>query len=373
MNTPTAPTPIPDEHSMRRMEASLFARIDAAEANESVPTTKRAPNRVRKANSPRRRWQWVGISSVAAAALAVTLVLTDVVGFAGWRGGADTAAAAVLEQAASSAVQLSDPPVKDGEYLLVETKAMYVNSTDGAFYPTLTTDQMYIPANRNDEWVWFRPLSQPYGSFGPESQAASDENFASIYAERGRDYVEKLRAPAGRWYGGESQVSPEALSDLPRDPHQLLNYIYRTTLGAGPSQDGEALVFIADRLRTGVLPADVRASLYQAAALIPGVEFVEDQATLDGRTGTAIGRVEINGNFRQDLIVDPDTGLFIGERRTELEAMNGIPANTATSWTTVTTTVVADAPAGGTPNGAMDDMNCTPTTRGSYICPPSAP
>ncbi len=369
MNTTTAPTPIPDEHSMLRMEAALFARIDAAEATAQVRAVSLAPDTARKTSSPRSRWRWAAISSVAATALTVTLVLSDVVGLAGWRGGAETAAAAVLEQAASSAGQLSDPAVSDGEYLLVETTAMYVSSTDGVSFPTLTTDQMYIPADRDDDWVWFRPLSEPYGSFGPESQAASEENFASIYAEHGKDYVEKLRAPAGRWYSGDSQVSPEALSDLPRDPHRLLNFIYRTTLGAGPSQDGEALVFIADRLRSGVLPADMRASLYQAAALIPGVEFVEDQATLDGRTGTAIGRVEANGDFRQDIIVDPDTGLFIGERTTQLAAQDGIPANTITSWSAVTTTVVADAPAGGTQNGSFDEMGCT-TTNGSSICPP---
>ncbi len=369
MNTPTPLTPIPDEHSMRRMETALFVRIDAAEADTLIHTEGNDTARVRKTRSSRSRWQWVGISSVAAAALAVTLVLTDVVGFAGWQGGADAAAAAVLEQAASSAVQVADPVVGDGEYLLVETKAVHLNSTGSTSFLALTTDQMYIPADRNDDWVWFRPVSQPYGSFGPGSQAASDANFASIYAEYGKDHVEKLRAPAGRWYSGDSQVSPEALSDLPRDPHQLLNFIYRTTLGSGPSKDGEALVFIADRLRSGVLPADVRASLYQAAALIPGVEFVEDQATLDGRTGTAIGRVETNGNFRQDIIVDPDTGLFIGERSTQLTDQYGVPANTATSWTTVTTTVVAEAPAGGTPNGIFDELGCT-TTNGSSICPP---
>ncbi|MEG9250241.1 CU044_5270 family protein [Arthrobacter sp. Soc17.1.1.1] len=369
MNTPTAPAPILDEHSMRRMEAALFARIDAAEANTPGRTESHNSVAGREISSPRSRRRWIGVSSVAAAALAVALVLTDVVGFAGWRGGSETAAAAVLEQAATSAVQLSDPVVGDGEYLLVETKAVNINSTDGTSFLALTTDQMYIPEDRDDDWVWFRPVSQPYGSFGPESQAASEANFAAIYAEHGEDYVEKLRAPAGRWYSGDSQVSPEALSDLPRDPHRLLNYIYRTTLGSGPSQDGEALVFIADRLRSGVLPADVRASLYQAAALIPGVEFVEDQATLDGRTGTAIGRVETNGNFRQDIIVDPDTGLFIGERRTELTAQDGIPANTITSWTSVTTTVVPNAPAGGTQNGFMDDMGCV-TTNGGSICPP---
>jgi RNA polymerase sigma-70 factor (ECF subfamily) len=284
------------------MEAALFARIDAAETTTPGRTTSQAPDSVKKTTSPRARRRWAGMSSAvaaaAAAALTVTLVLTDVVGIAGGRGGAEPAAAAVLEQAASSAMQVSDPVVSDGQYLLVETTAMFVTSTPESSFPTLTTDQIYIPEDRNDDWVWFRPLSQPYGSFGPESQAASEEFFASIYAEHGKDYVEKLRAPGGRWYSGESQVSPEALSDLPRDPQRLLDYIHRTTRGAGPSQDGEALVFIANRLQTGVLPADVRASLYQAAALIPGVEFVEDQTTLDGRTGTAIGRVEPNGNFR---------------------------------------------------------------------------
>lgn len=369
MKTPTAHVPIPDEHSMRRMEAALFARIDAADANPPGPPDDYKSVAERKISSPGLRGRWIGVSSVAAAALAVTLVLTDVVGFAGWRGGSETAAAAVLERAATSAVQLSDPVVGDGEYLLVETKAVNINSTGGTSFLALTSDQMYIPADRNDDWVWFRPVSQPYGSFGPESQAASEANFAAIYAEYGEDHVEKLRAPAGRWYSGESQVSPEALSDLPRDPHRLLNYIYRTTLGSGPSKDGEALVFIADRLRSGVLPADVRASIYQAAALIPGVEFVEDQATLDGRSGTAIGRMETNGNFRQDIIVDPDTGLFIGERTTQLDAQYGIPANTITSWTSVTTTVVQNAPAGGTQNGMFDEMGCT-TTNGSSICPP---
>lgn len=67
----------------------------------------------------------------------MTLVLTDVVGFAGWRGGSDTAAAAVLEQAANSALENSDPTVGDGEYLLVETKAVHLNSTDGTGFLAL--------------------------------------------------------------------------------------------------------------------------------------------------------------------------------------------------------------------------------------------
>ena len=50
---------------------------------------------------------------------------------------------------------------------------------------------------------------------------------------------------------------------------------------------GETLVFIADLLRTGVVPADQGATLHKVAAMIPGVTITEGQANLDGRTGIA--------------------------------------------------------------------------------------
>lgn len=360
-------TQIPDDATMQRLEAELFERIDASESGlatrqHAVKPGRHVPSRARS------RARWVGVGSLAAGALTVALVLTNVLGFAGWRGGADPAAAAVLQQAASSTGAVADPVVGVGDYLKVETTNMGVVWGDGYPYASVTTEQMYVPKERTDDWVWIRPMSKPYATFGPDSQKASDDYFAAIYGEHGEDYVERLRAPEGRWYSGDSQVSPEALADLPTDPRQLLNFIYRTTLGAGPSPDGEALVFIADRLRTGVIPADVRATLYEAAAMIPGVEIVENQATLDGRTGTAIGRVEASSSVRQDIIVDPDTGLFIGERTTTLVAQNGIPADTITAWSSVTTTVVSEAPAGGTINGAFDDMGCV-TTDGHSVCP----
>jgi hypothetical protein len=78
---------------------------------------------------------------------------------------------------------------------------------------------------------------------------------------------------------------------LPRDPKALLDLIYSRTKGAGISPEVEALVTIADTLRTGIIPADLRASLYKAAALVPGITMVDRQATLgtlnsyDGKMG----------------------------------------------------------------------------------------
>jgi len=364
MNIIDRNTQIPDDAAMLRMEAELFDRIDGAPRAGIAA----GQHLVGSGRRTRSRLRWIGAGSLAAGALTVALVLTNVLGFAGWRGGADPAAAAVLQKAASSAGNVVDPELGAGDYLEIETTSMRVNWTEGEPYASTTTEQIYVPKDRSDEWVWIRPMSRLYATFGPESEKAANDYFAAIYGEHGEDYVERLRAPAGRWYDGDSQVSPEALADLPTDPRMLLNFIYRTTIGTGPSPDGEALVFIADRLRTGAIPARVRAALYEAAALIPGVEIVEDQATLDGRVGTAIGRVESNGGFRQDIIVDPETGLFIGERTTSLTATNGVPAGTISSWTSVTTSVVGEAPAGGTVNGAFDDMGCV-TKNGGSVCP----
>ena len=58
----------------------------------------------------------------------------------------------------------------------------------------------------------------------------------------------------------------------------------------------------------------LRAALYKAAALIPGVSVTDDQAALDGQSRVAIGRVEGALNVRQDITIDPTTGQLIGER-----------------------------------------------------------
>jgi RNA polymerase sigma-70 factor (ECF subfamily) len=292
----------------------------------------------------RRTATWIGFSALGAGALTVALVATNVLGFAGWRGGADSAAASVLESAAIATLQASDPVLAPGQYLLVQTDAVYAATGEGAGFLESYHDELYVPADRDDDWVWMRYARTPIQTFGPESEALAK-------AMEGSTSDELLRAPGGSFYGGSpTQISGD-YDDLPRDPHQLLNQIYLKTLAAGRSRDGEALVWIADVLRTGTVPADLRAALYEAAAAIPGVTVTEQQATLDGSTGIAIGRVETVDDTRQDLIIDPTTGRFIGEREVTLKAAAGLPAGTATSSTAVTTTVVDSAPDGGTQYG----------------------
>lgn len=99
-----------------------------------------------------------------------------------------------------------------------------------------------------------------------------------------------------------------------------------------------------ESLRTGIIPADLRAAFYGAAGLIPGVQVMDRQATIDGRTGIAIGMVPLDGGSRQDLIIDPTSGLVIGEQIVMLKDFPGTPAGTVESWTSVQTSVVDAAP-----------------------------
>ncbi|MFB2581317.1 CU044_5270 family protein [Herbiconiux sp. P15] len=298
---------------------------------------------------PRRAAPWIGFSLLGAGALTVALVASNVLGFAGWRGGADSAAASALESAAVATISTSDPVVGPGQYLLIETVAVNSSTTtdgNGGFvsYLDRSHDELYVPYDRDGDWVWMRHARVPVQTFGPASEAFATE-------QQGLFDDELLRAPGGTFYGGTPTEISGDYEALPRDPHQLLNAIYIKTLTQGQSRDGAALGWITDVLRSGTVPADLRAALYKAAAEIPGVTITDQEATLDGTTGIAIGRVETVTNTRQDIIVDPATGQFIGEREVNLAATNGLPAGTASESTAVTTTVVDAAPEGGTPYG----------------------
>ena len=310
-----------------------------------------------KPHRTRRRLAIGGLTTVGAAALATGLVLTDVVGLAGWRGSADAAAASVLTDASAAAIQTTDPALSPGQYLEVRTRAegvAYVQAGDDAEPIRIRTDDtLYRPADAGDDWVWVRGPQSVAETFGAASEQAAENWMRDIAQENSFETGDLLRAPDGTFYGGSAGAGYDDLTNLPRDPYRLLNHIYRVTLGAGPSPDTEALVFIADRLSVGNVPADLRSAMYRAAAMIPGVEFIDDQATLDGRTGVAIGRVEDAWGARVEIIVDPDTGDFIGDREVLVRDSNGLPAGATTHWSTVTTAVVDTAPAGGTICGKM--------------------
>lgn len=125
-----------------------------------------------------------------------------------------------------------------------------------------------------------------------------------------------------------SNPTPDFLARQPRDPDLLLTALRNDTTGWGTGTldpDETAFHNITDGLSTGLVPADLRAALYQAARKIPGIKLLDNVTTLDGRSGRAVG-YEKNG-YRSDLIISPTNGRMIGYRLVVTRDHPGKPGN----------------------------------------------
>ncbi|MFG6444456.1 CU044_5270 family protein [Microbacterium sp. P07] len=369
--------------AITRGRAALFGQIDGetpvALFSQLGDDTAFAPLPSRRR---RRTAAWAGFSALGATALVGALVATNVLGGPGWQGTAEPAAAAALESAAVAALQVSDPVVSPGQYLLVRTDAVYgatgtleedadrirrenngnVQPEDLVSFLEKMRDEVFVPADREDLWVWVRCMRTPVETFGPRSEALAAQQMRESAEVGAADILQHLPGgifPGGSAYGSYNggNGSSGDYDALPRDPRLLLERIYQLNGSSGQSRDGQVLVWIADTLRSGIVPADLRAAIYQAAALIPGVTITEQEATLNGTTGIAIGRLETASNRRQDIIIDPATGGFIGERYVQLDGAGGFPPGTVTGWTAVTTVVVDSPP--------TDTSTCSDAAPGS--------
>ncbi|MEU8283805.1 CU044_5270 family protein [Micromonospora sp. NPDC048905] len=152
--------------------------------------------------------------------------------------------------------------------------------------------------------------------------------------------------PAVRDPGDVYRPTPAYLASLPTDPARLLATL-REAVGDQNkhSPDGQVFTRVLDLLRevAPIVPPDVRAALYQAVALIPGVERVEGRVELAGRQGVAIGRDgESTGNDaqREELVFDAAGRELLGFRSVQIRTERGIPAGTVVAVEVPTFTIV---------------------------------
>jgi len=76
---------------------------------------------------------------------------------------------------------------------------------------------------------------------------------------------------------------------------------------------------------------------------MPGLDVTDNAANLDGQQGVALWAVD--GTLREEIVIDPSSGRYIGERMTTLAAgtdsWQGVPAGTVMYFTSVRTGVAA--------------------------------
>ena len=99
---------------------------------------------------------------------------------------------------------------------------------------------------------------------------------------------------------------------LSRNPHVLLRQMRR--IDSGPPTPAEDFVHIGDFLRETMAPPSVRATIYKAAALIPGVKSLGWVRDHYGRRG--LGVAYTSHWNTSELIFDHQTGELMGEQMT---------------------------------------------------------
>jgi RNA polymerase sigma-70 factor (ECF subfamily) len=136
---------------------------------------------------------------------------------------------------------------------------------------------------------------------------------------------------------------------LSTDPATLLKQIHQ--LDGGPNDPGELFVNVGDFLRESDAPPAIRAALYKAAALIPGVQLIGQQTDQFGRTGLGLDFPYPNGKVHSVLIIDQSTAALMAE---EYYAPDG----TLSSWTAYRPSRIVDTlpdyPQQPTSNGSSD-------------------
>ncbi|SDL22278.1 CU044_5270 family protein [Streptomyces indicus] len=210
-------------------------------------------------------------------------------------GGAPADAAELLDRVATVAAAKHTGPVRDEQYVYVKTKAAY------------TVQQLCEPAR----------LESP--SLREVWLSVDGTRPGVLRAEREGPGTTSLGTPTP---GLPSNTYYRHLETLPTDPAKMLDWLHKASEG-GKSEDQNTFVLVGDLVRESLVPPKVAAALYRAAGRIDGVTLVKDATDAIGRKGIAVGRVDEESGVRDELIFDPETYEYLGERGVTTRATDG--------------------------------------------------
>jgi hypothetical protein len=308
----------------------------------------------------RRSWR---PTAVVAFAVAATVVLLSVFGGSGSPGGPSSAAAGVFHRLAG---RIAGQPLtpQPGQYLYLDFKSEW-----GAFAGSCETRSV----EHRQIWIGVdgsgldRSATEP-GHFTSAADRATCLSMASTAQEKANLQYMLAARTSDDWNAPRCmELGPTSdWSSLSSDPQLLLQQILNLYHGqnATPAQE---FSYIAEILGRTDAPPDVRANVYRAAALIPGVRSLGTVLDHDGRPGIGLAITTGEGapNATDELILDPQTGVLLGETATgpyggwyvylDTKVVNGLPTQPPASLTPPCTSrgegTVQDIPGGSITTG----------------------
>ncbi len=247
-------------------------------------------------------------------------------------------------------IEAIDEHLGSEQFRYVATRAWWMahfgTATRQYTYLAENLSQMWVPSDQGRDWLLDRQLTgRRTWLQGSHEQAVFDG-----FDVRDKWPTGEWMAPYGAFFAADEgrepcvrrgtwqAPTPGFLAELPRDPQELYEQLEEASPSDRPGYTG-VLVYALDLLRTALVPADLRETLYRALLVLPGMTIIEDAENMDERASVALSRDD--GIRRTEIFLDPKTAQFIGERNTlTCEDVHGLSAGTVTKCTSVSTAVV---------------------------------
>jgi hypothetical protein len=257
------------------------------------------------ARSPVGRRVWRLRAAVAVAVGCVGIVIAGTLG-SPTASSPPSATAAVLEQLARvAASQAWTGTPGPGQYLYTKSESLTEADTLGPG----GRDCVVRLLQHREIWI-------AADGAGAIRETDNHGRFTSAN-DRAMCRLDHITNPDSQDSSGTDRFGPGGLSfptknwhALSTNPAKLLIQLRR--LDGGPRTAGEDFVHIGDFLRESDTPPAIRATLYRAAKLIPGVRYLGPTRDLTGRVGLAVAFFR-HGQPQSELVFDQRTAALLRE------------------------------------------------------------
>jgi len=241
---------------------------------------------------------------------------------------ASAAAVQSLEQASSV---VGDVQVGLGQYYYLGSHSWSLSAAQTRNGHTLdamveNSSERWIPANRSDVWLKRGGYTGHYTWLIGSDEIVKAEGDGGLFEPVG---TTDERGPCGDWGGRQTpelggspddgkpcdqrtgdwnDPTPRFVAQLPTDPAK----VYAKLAADSKGDKTRMLEDAAGVLESNYVNRDVRSTVYKALMSMPGLDVTDNAATLDGQHGVALGAA--NEGLRQEIVIDPATGRYLGER-----------------------------------------------------------
>ncbi|MFB7252225.1 hypothetical protein [Microbacterium sp. NPDC056234] len=257
--------------------------------------------RSERARRRRRAWAGIGIGGLVAGTTVTAIVVGSVLAPVE---APSASAAEVLNQAAEATLTAAVLDPRPGQYIRIQEVSTQrlgwrvdESSPDGGYWDSndsATTAvvrqarSMYVPADRSDDWVQdYSESAELLEIDGPDAAVAEEGLDQLEFTVRVEVYPGGMYSVTGVGAEGVESEDVHTFSrnplacyydEMPRDPGALVDWLddssYEYLSDCPPPSLGDPIGF-------NLAPADLRAVMFQALALVPGahVERVEGDIT----------------------------------------------------------------------------------------------